>query len=522
MKRYLLLISAIIASASLGIAARDLVILHTNDTHSLIVPDIDGRGGVLQRKAIIDSVRKAERNVLLIDAGDRVQGSLYFKFFKGEVDYPIQNMMDVDISILGNHEFDNGMEMLAANEKTLKSVRLSTNYDFDGTPAEGLYRPYLIKKIDGKKIGFMGINIDPESIIAESTRVGLKYRDAIVEANKMADFLKNDKKCDLVVAITHIGYGPYEDKASDRKLAAESKHIDVIIGGHSHTVVDPDTPHRTPHIIENAVGRPVLVTQTGKSGKNIGEIRIDLSSLADASPADFSYRLIPVTDRFPAEKLDKKISEFLAPYTQAIDSINNLTIGFATEDLMNGQGVGNFQNWIADFGAWYGNLKLDSLRAFNPSLPRLDFAIMNAGGIRNSIPKGPVSKGQLMSAFPFNNKYVVMEISGKDLIDMFKIASRQGGQPVSREVRVVYGDNRVMKNALIDLKKIDPEKTYLVGTIDYLAWGNDDLRPLANGKWIFTDDVELCAPVIRYVLGLTSLGLPIEADSNPRFVKSVD
>lgn len=521
MKKYLLLISTIIASATFGLAARDLVILHTNDTHSQIVPDFDGRGGVLQRKAIIDSVRKAEKNVLLIDAGDRVQGSLYFKFFKGDVDYPVQNMLGVDISILGNHEFDNGMEMLAKNEKTLKSERLSTNYDFTGTPAEGLFKPYTIRKIGGKKIGFMGINIDPESIIAESTRQGLQYRDAISEANKMAEYLKKKKKCDLVVAVTHIGYDMVQGKSSDRRLANESRFIDIIIGGHSHTVVDPAAPDKTPHIFMNKEGRPVLVVQTGKAGKNIGQIRIDLDNLSASTPADFEYSLIPVSDRFAEDSLDPKIKAFLAPYKEAIDSINSLTIGYAACDLENGKSQGTFQNWIADFGAWYGNLKLDSLRKSNPGLPHLDFAIMNAGGIRNSIPEGPVSKGQIMSAFPFNNKYVIMEISGKDLLDLFRIAARQGGQPVSREVRVVYGDNREMQKAVIDLHEIEPDKTYLVGTIDYLAWGNDDLRPLAKGKWIFYDDIELCAPVVRFVTELTRLGLQLEADRNPRFVRSI-
>lgn len=518
MKRIFLFITAIIASATLGVAARDLVILHTNDTHSAILPDNDGRGGVLPRKAIIDSVKAANKNVLLIDAGDKVQGSLYFKFFKGAVDYPLQNLMGVDISILGNHEFDNAMEMLAKNEATLKAERLSANYDFTGTPAEGLFKPYAVRKVDGKKIGFVGINIDPESLISESTRVGLKYTDAIEAANKYAKILKHDKNCDLVVAVTHIGYGKYPGKESDQSLAEASEDIDIVIGGHSHTTVDPATPDMTPHIFKNAEGRPVLVVQTGKSGRNIGQIRIDLDRLGTSTPADYEYKLIPVTDRFPAEKLDKKIIDFLAPFTHELDSVSGDVIGTLASDLENGTSVGAFPNWIADFGAWYGNLKLDSLRKSNPAAPRLDFAIMNAGGIRNSIPKGPVTKGQIMNSFPFSNKYVVVEISGRDLLDMFRIAARQGGQPVSRRVRVVADKDRNLKTASIDLHEIDPDSTYTVGTIDYLAWGNDDLTPLANGKWIFSDDVELCAPVIRYVGVQTDLGLPLEVDANPRFI----
>ncbi len=515
MKRIFLSLTCLIASAAFGLAARDLVILHTNDTHSQIVPADDGRGGVLQRKAIIDSVRKAEKDVLLVDAGDKVQGSLYFKFFKGDVDYPLQNLLGVDISIIGNHEFDNGMEMLAKNEALLKADRLSANYDFTGTPAEGLFKPYVIRKIAGKKIGFVGLNVDPQSLIAESTRQGVAYRDFIGEGNRWAAFLKHKKKCDLVVAVTHVGYD------DDRMLAARSEDIDIIIGGHSHTLVDPLAPEKTPHVVGNALGRPVLVVQSGKSGKYIGQIRVDLDRLASQTPADFGYSLIEVTDRFPADKLDKSIIDFVAPYTAALDSVSNDVIGYASCDMLNSKNQGEFHNWIADFGAWYGNLKLDSLRAAGHSVPRLDLAIMNAGGIRNSIPRGKVSRGQILSAFPFNNKFVVMQISGKDLLDALRIAASQGGQPVSGSVRVVTDGGRNMLGASVGLEEIDPERTYTVGTIDYLAWGNDYLTPLANGRWIYSDDVEICAPLIRYMKHLTGLGLPMEASPDPRFVKDI-
>ncbi|MDE5812855.1 MAG: metallophosphoesterase, partial [Muribaculaceae bacterium] len=199
----IILTMAMIAGAAFGAVARDLVILHTNDTHSLILPDADGRGGVMQRKVIIDSVRSANKDVILVDAGDKVQGSLYFKFFKGDVEYPLQNMLGVDIAILGNHEFDNGLQALADNERKLKAERLSANYDFSGTPADGLFKPFAIRKVDGKKIGFIGINLDPESIITQAHYEGMKFLNVIESANSTAAFLKEKKKCDLVVAVTH-------------------------------------------------------------------------------------------------------------------------------------------------------------------------------------------------------------------------------------------------------------------------------------------------------------------------------
>ncbi len=513
-----ILITAMIAGAALGAVARDLVILHTNDTHSLIMPDKDGKGGVLQRKAIIDSVKKANKDVILIDAGDKVQGTLYFKFFKGDVEYPLQNMLGVDISILGNHEFDNGLKALAEKERILTSERLSANYDFTGTPAEGLFKPYVIKKVGGKKIGFIGLNIDPESIIAQANYEGLGFKNVIETANETAAFLKDKKKCDLVVAVTHIGYTKGNDKTSDPELARASKDIDIIIGGHSHTLIDPNEPDKYPSIVENAQGRPVLIVQTGKSGKYVGQIRVDLEKLKSSTPADYEYSLIEVTDRFPADRLDPKIKQFLQPFTDSLENVTRDVIGYSEQDFINEGRTGLFPNWTADFGSWYGNLVLDSLRQIDPSVPKLDFAIMNVGGIRNPIPKGPVTTGQFLSTFPFSNHYVIMRISGKDIIETMKVAAKKGGEAVSHEVTVVSDSDRNVKHVLIDLKEVDPEKIYTVGTIDYVAWGNDDMRTMANGEWIYSDEPEVCAPIIRYIKELTRLGLPTRADALPRFV----
>lgn len=517
MKKFI--ITAIIAGAALGAAARDLVILHTNDTHSLILPDADGRGGVLQRKAIIDSVKRVNKDVLIVDAGDKVQGSLYFKFFKGDVEYPLQEMLGVDISILGNHEFDNGLQALADKERILKSDRLSANYDFTGTPAEGLFKPYSIKNVGGKKVGFIGINIDPESIIAGANYEGMRFRNVIETANETAAFLKDKKKCDLVVAVTHIGYEKSNDKTTDPELAKASKDIDIIIGGHSHTLIDPDHPEKYPSVVENSEGRPVLIVQTGKSGKYIGQIRVDLDRLKTSTPADYDYSLIEVTDRFPKESLDKKIMTFLDPFTDSLKTVTGDVIGYASEDLINHGRTGAFPNWVADFGSWYGNMLLDSLRRSDPTVPELDFAIMNVGGIRNPILQGPVTVGNIMNTFPFSNHFVIMRIKGKDIIDVMRVAAKKGGEAVSSELKVVSDADGNLERVLLNLKDVEPDKTYTVGTIDYVAWGNDDLRSMANGEWIFCDIPELSEPIIRYVRELDGLGLPLMADPNPRFIR---
>ncbi|MDE5975301.1 MAG: metallophosphoesterase, partial [Muribaculaceae bacterium] len=257
------------AALCLGASAERLVILHTNDTHSSIDPASNGTGGILQRKAIIDSVRKAEKNVITVDAGDMVQGSLYFKYFRGDVEYPLMDMTGYDIRILGNHEFDNGMKDLAEKYRDVKGARLSSNYDFSGTELEGIFSPYVIKKVGGKKIGFIGLNVDPESLISKNN-IDVRFKEIIPEANRLAAFLKNEKKCDLVVAVTHIGYEKENDKTTDPELIAASRDIDIVIGGHSHTLIDPNHPEKYPSLLPNADGKPVRVVQTGKYGRYVG------------------------------------------------------------------------------------------------------------------------------------------------------------------------------------------------------------------------------------------------------------
>ena len=501
--------------------AERLVILHTNDTHSNIDPSADGSGGILQRKAIMDSVRQSEKNVITIDAGDAVQGSLYFKYFRGDVEYPLMNMSDYDIRILGNHEFDNGLDELARQWREVKAERLSANYDFTGTSAEGIFSPYTIKEVEGKKIGFIGLNVDPESLISESSYNGMKFNDIIKTANDLAARLRTDEGCDLIVAVTHIGYDTEsEGKTSDLELAGASSDIDIIIGGHSHTLVDPDHPEKNPHLIPNRDGRPVLVTQTGKYGKKIGRIEIDLDRLKETTAADFGYTLIPVSDRFDSSLLDKRMKEFLAPYRHVVDSVNSRVIGKSLARLDNTDRNGGFGNFAADFALWYGNLKADSLSATNVDIKRPDMAIMNIGGIRQEMPEGDITEGQILATFPFSNHITIISLKGKDIIEALGVAAHKGGEAISNNVRVVSDASGNLKRVVIDGRQMDPESLYTVATIDYVAEGNDDMRTLANHKKIWRDDVEMCAPMLRYINTLTELELPVAPDPTGRFIRT--
>lgn len=224
-----------------SVSAQKLVLLHTNDTHSQIDPTSKNLGGVERRKALIDSVRAAEPNVLLIDAGDMVQGTLFFSLYGGEVEQKVMNRLGYDIQIMGNHEFDNGIDSLAHVYRGLEADIISTNYDVRATPLNGLVKPYVIKQVGDKRVGFIGINLDPKGMISDRNYTGLKYLDAIKAANSTAWHLKHNEGVDRVIAITHIGYEA-DRGVTDPELVAASEDIDLIIGGHSHTVIDENNP----------------------------------------------------------------------------------------------------------------------------------------------------------------------------------------------------------------------------------------------------------------------------------------
>ena len=505
-------------------SADKLVILHTNDTHSSIMPDKEGRGGVLQRKAVIDSVRKAEKNVLLIDAGDMVQGSLYFKYFRGDVEYPLFNMTGYDIRILGNHEFDNGMEDLAEKYKDVKAARLSANYDFSGTALDGIFQPYVIKKVGGKKIGFFGLNVDPESLIS-AKNIDVNFKEIIPVANEVARHLKHDKKCDLVVAVTHIGYEKENDKTIDPEMIAASSDIDLVIGGHSHTLIDPQHPEIYPSLIPNAEGRNVRVGQTGKYGRYIGKMTVDLDRLGKGKAVageDIAYELIPVTDRFPAEQLDMKMIAHIEPYRLAVDSAENRVIGISRYNLDSSGRTGGFANLTADITHEYLSHKADSLRAGGMDIGHVDMSLMNVGGIRQDMPVGNITEGQILSTYPFSNHFVLIELKGADIIETLRVAARKGGEGISGNVRVVTDKDRNLQRVIIDGEEMDPDKLYLFGTINYAAEGNDDMRTLANHRLVWTDEVEVAAPLLRWFEHQRELGLPVAPDLNPRFVVDIN
>ncbi len=250
--------------------ATTLTILHTNDTHSQVEPKADGRGGYARRMGLINKERKQDPNLLLVDAGDFSQGTPYFNFYHGRVEIDALNRMGYDAVALGNHEFDYGVDTLAQVLKQAHFPIVCANYDVKGTPLEGIVKPYTIIHNGGLKIGVFGLGVQPKGLIADKNFAPIVYNPPYPVAQDMATMLRHEKKCDVVVCLSHLGtYPATEQDYCDAEMAAETRNIDVIIGGHTHKVYDNLR-------IRNLDGIDIPVVQMGKSGVNIGKIVLTL------------------------------------------------------------------------------------------------------------------------------------------------------------------------------------------------------------------------------------------------------
>lgn len=281
--RYMLGAAAIYGSASNLLANETLLankgitkltILYTNDVHSRIEPFPDNdpkyanQGGAARRAAIVKKIRQEEKNVLLLDAGDIFQGTPYFNFYAGELEFKLMSQMGYDASTFGNHDFDLGVDNIVKQLPNASFEFLNANYNFSDSPLANRINPYKIIKKDGLKIGVFGVGIELQGLVEKKNYGNIQYNDPIEAAKKTASILKNEKKCDYVICLSHLGYNYSEKKVSDTILSEQTQDIDLIIGGHTHTFLDE------PKLKTNLANKPVYVTQVGWAGIWLGRIDI--------------------------------------------------------------------------------------------------------------------------------------------------------------------------------------------------------------------------------------------------------
>lgn len=253
---------------------KKITILHTNDVHSHIDPfpaddpKYANLGGAARRATLVESIRRENPNTLLLDAGDIFQGTPYFNYYGGELEFKLMSMMQYDLATMGNHDFDNGIDGFYGQLHNAKFDFVSANYDFRNTVLNGIVKPYKIFVKDGIKIGIFGLGIELKGLVDKKLYKETVYNNPIEVAQDMSRILKQNEKCDLVICLSHLGfiYDKEPGKISDLVLARTTKNIDLIIGGHTHTFLTK------PYLAKNLDGKQVLVNQVGCYGLNLGRI----------------------------------------------------------------------------------------------------------------------------------------------------------------------------------------------------------------------------------------------------------
>lgn len=257
------------------LAKEDLIslsILHTNDIHCRIDPfPVDhslyqGDGGLAKLSSLINRIKQRQENILLFDAGDMFQGTPYFNYYKGELIFKVMSKMGYDASTLGNHEFDNGLLGIKAPLDFAKFPLVNSNYDFSNTSLYDHFPEYVIFRKKGIKVGVYGVGIELDGLVSKKNYMETIYRDPVSTALRLESFLKHEKSCDLIICLSHLGLEYKEPKISDKLLAVQTHHTDLIIGGHTHSFLDQ------PLEMKNADGNRIVVNQAGWGGMVLGKI----------------------------------------------------------------------------------------------------------------------------------------------------------------------------------------------------------------------------------------------------------
>lgn len=288
MKKTKYILTALLIGSACGMSATgenevELRIVHTNDTHSCVMPvsphssdtALADKGGFVRRAALVRDLRAEDNSLLLFDSGDFSQGSAYYNLYKGEVEVKLMNEMRYDAATIGNHEFDFGLENMARIFRMAGFPIVCANYHVEGTVLEGLVKPYVILERKGVKIGVFGLGTQLEGMVASENYAGVIYEDPITAANRVADILKHREHCDLLVCLSHLGW--QIDGIDDSEVIPATRDIDIVLGGHSHTYMEH------PEVVKNADGEYVYCNQMGKHGRYVGELSLQMLPVGNHS-----------------------------------------------------------------------------------------------------------------------------------------------------------------------------------------------------------------------------------------------
>lgn len=491
----------------------EILLIHTNDTHS----QIDGiylderpTGGVIERASFLEFFRQTDPQLVYLDAGDMVQGSPYFNIWNGKIEMKTMNLQGLTCSTFGNHEFDNGIDFLADMLNYACFPIINCNYDVKGTALEQYTRPSMIIERKGVRIGITGVTCDPNNLIFNRNWEGITYIDPVIAANAEAAKLRA-ADCDIVILLSHVGYYT-SDSLGDRRIAAKSKGIDLIIGGHTHTNIENGIE------VTNAEGKPVIITQTGAKASPIGFVRLKMKKRGKHSDSTDAFQIQEIEckklhpDLYDLSSYGRAMSDFLTPYKDSLEQKMNGVLGRAAHDLPRFRPESPL-----------GNFASDVLREVGSTLYNhpMDIGLMNVGGLRNDLYAGDIKLGDIYRVFPFENTMAILEIQGKYLEEAIhqteaKRLEAVSGMQITLNItheKTPEGDLHdeiKASNILVGGEPIDPERIYYIATIDYLAEGNDGITALTKASKYTNTGILLRDLMVEYVVRKKAEGKEID------------
>jgi 5'-nucleotidase/UDP-sugar diphosphatase len=464
----------------------ELVLLHTNDHHGSVLPN-GGRGGLAERASFIRSIRAANANVLLVDAGDMNTGPALSNMFAAEPDFLAYNLMGYDLGTFGNHEFDGDMAKLNKQLAAVKYPFVSSNIKTaDGEFLGG--HQYLIREYEGFRVGIFGITT-LRTLVTASPDKSLVFIPEIKAALDAVDILRNQEKVDIVIGVTHIGdVQELDDHVTSPVLAAQVPGIDIIVDGHSHSFFEKP----------KKVGNTYIVS-ANEWGKYVGAGKL---SIKDGRLAGFDWQPVEINNKDSQTYApDPAVAALLAPYIEKAEASLKEVVGEAADTFVFGNRLTRYGetalgNMITDANVWYFN---------KVSNQNIDFAFHNGGNMRADLPQGPLTREQILTVLPFENYLFIVSLKGSQIIELFDyiatVPQGNGGFPqFSKEVRYTLDvPNKQITDLTINGAPVDPDRTYRFCTNDYLLGGGDGYTTLTKSENPFNTSLLLSYVVIEYI-----------------------
>lgn len=481
-----LLITVLLLIASALVLAQDetfsLTIMHTNDVHGHHDPNRDGDGGAARQATVVDRIRAEGGNTLLLDGGDRFTGTLYHVQYLGQDSVQIMNAIGYDAMTLGNHEFDNGDEVLAAFVDGLNFPVVTANVDFSGSEdLADMINPYVVLDVGGDQVGIIGL-VTPESDILSSPGPELVFDHDLIAVTQAAVDELTAMGVNKIILVTHIGYN------ADVEVAQGVSGVDVVVGGHTNTFLSnvyAGAQGEYPTVLESASGEPVLVVQAATATEYLG--RLDVEFDADGVLSDWEGDAI-LLSRYITP--DPAISDLLAGLAEPIEALRAQGVGESSVALVGDRSVCRVEECNM------GNLITDAMRADTGA----EIAITNGGGIRASIDEGEVTLGEVLTVLPFGNLVSTLDLTGANVIAVLEngvsrialtedgVIQRDGASGRFLQVSGISytfdptqeAGSRIVEVLLDNGDPIDPDAIYSVVTNDFVRNGGDGYAILAE------------------------------------------